>query len=448
MLPPMMFLLEIVRLGLNNLRLHKLRSILTSLGIILGVAAVIVMVAIGEGNKQAALRQIQALGATNIIVRSIKPPESTNMGGEARSFVAEYGLKRADLRRVKEFMPDALHIVPLKAIGSEISAIVPNATRSARMTSQAFGVTPELAEAANLRIARGRYLTSEDLASAMPVAVIGHEVSRTFFRLVDPLGQDIRIDEDTFRIVGVLEPVGLAGGTGSTLVGRDLNFDVHIPMTTAERKFGDTIFRRESGAFSGNEVQLEEIYIVATSTEDVITTAQRARRIMESGHPALSDVQIIVPWELLENAKRTTRAMNMLLTSIAAISLLIGGIGIMNIMLASVTERTREIGIRRALGATRQHITAQFLVETGSLSAAGGVIGIGLGIGISVGLPLLLDLPMIRRLVTSAFRLETQVTTWSIVASFLVAALVGLIFGIYPAVVASRKDPVVALRHD
>jgi putative ABC transport system permease protein len=174
--------------------------------------------------------------------------------------------------------------------------------------------------------------------------------------------------------------------------------------------------------------------------------------MIRAGHPDMNDVELIVPWELLENAKKTALVWNIVLISIAAISLLVGGIGIMNIMLASVTERTREIGIRRALGATRRHIIWQFLVETGTLSAVGGLLGIAVGVGLSIGvgqfLPWLLSLPFMRSFVSAKLNLETQITWWSIIVSFMVAAMVGLAFGIYPAMVASRQDPIVALRHD
>lgn len=440
------FLLEIVRLGLKNLLLHKLRSTLTSLGIILGVAAVIVVTAIGEGNKRVALRDIQALGATNIIIRSTKPAEAAN-ANQARSFLVAYGILFQDLRRLREWVTDALAIVPLKAVGSEVSY------GATRIQSQAFGTTPELLEVARLRLEpRGRYLTQEDLDGQAPVAVIGSEVAKQLFKLRDPLGADFRIDSQVFRVVGILKPVGLAGGAGSALVGRDLNKDIHIPITAAESQFGNVIVRRQSGSFSGEEVELSEVYVVAPDTTTVLEVAERVNRIMDAGHPGLTDVQVIVPWELLENAKKALLTWNIMLIAIAAISLLVGGIGIMNIMLASVTERTREIGIRRALGATRKHIVAQFLVETGSLSAVGGVIGIGLGVGVSLGLgylvPILTRFAMFRELATSKFALEPQVTAWSIAVSFLVAAGVGLVFGIYPALVASRKDPIVALRHD
>ncbi|MBX3374659.1 MAG: ABC transporter permease [Phycisphaeraceae bacterium] len=442
----MTFLLEIIRLGLNNLRLHKLRSLLTSLGIILGVAAVIIMVSIGEGTKQKALRDIQALGATNVIIRSVLPPESASAAQQDRGMTVAYGVTRGDLRRITHFFPDARFIVPLKAVGDEISY------REKRVTSQAFGSTPELIRVASLRVARGRYLTDEDMEQRSSIAVIGHLLAQQFFPVEDPLGRDIRIGTKVYRIVGVFAPVGLAGGRGSALVGRDLNLDVHIPLTTAEMEFGDRIFRRQAGSFSGEDIEISEIYLTTETTEEVLIAADRTRRLMQVEHPQLADVQIVVPWELLEEQKRTQLIWNIVLISIAAISLLIGGIGIMNIMLASVTERTREIGIRRALGATRRHIVLQFLVETGTLSCLGGVVGIVLGVGVAVGLeeglPRLLRLQVLARYVNAAVELETQVTAWSIAASFIVAVSVGLLFGIYPAVLASRKDPIVALRYD
>ena len=443
----MLYLLAIIRLGLNNLRLHKLRSFLTSLGIILGVAAVIIMVAIGEGQKQAALRDIQQLGATNIILRSTKPAEAADFGSQERSMVVKFGMTRTDLRRIREGFPDALAIVPMKEVGSEVSF------RDKRDVSQAFGVTPELLDVTSLQVQPGgRYITAEDMASRAPVAVVGHEVANRLFRLVDPVGASIRIDDQVFKVVGVLKPVGLAGGKGAALVGRDLNLDVHIPFTTAEYSFGDILFRRQAGSFSGEEVEVSEIFITAPNTDVVVNLADRVKRVVEVGHSTMSDVTVIVPWELLENVKKTTRQMNMLLTAIAAISLLVGGIGIMNIMLASVTERTREIGIRRALGATQLDIVAQFLVETGSLSTVGGIVGILFGIGVAVFvdrvLPEILGMRAFQGFFESSVQFEAQVTPLPVVISFFVAASVGLIFGIYPAIVAALKDPIVALRHD
>ena len=233
---------------------------------------------------------------------------------------------------------------------------------------------------------------------------------------------------------------------------RDLNKDIHIPYTTAMSRFGDVVTRRESGSFSGEEIELSEIYISAPSTDLVLQLADQVKRVVDVGHKTGTDYQLIVPWELLENAKRAMFIWNVMLISIAAISLLVGGIGIMNIMLATVTERTREIGIRRALGATRSDIVLQFLVETGSLSAVGGLIGIVFGVVTSVGIgqliPWLMSLSFFQGLYEGEIAINPVVTLWSIVVSFLVAVTVGLAFGIYPAIVASRRDPIFALRHD
>ncbi|HIB01122.1 MAG TPA: hypothetical protein EYO31_04350, partial [Phycisphaerales bacterium] len=305
----MNFSIETILLGLKSLRLHALRSVLTSLGIVLGVASVIVMVSIGEGNKQSALRAIQSLGATNVIVRSQRPPESQQVGSQRRSFVAKFGMVSADIRRLEQFV-DATAIIPLKSVGSEISV------GASRITSQTFGTIPLLREVANLRIkSGGRYLVEEDLKRRSPVAIIGSEIEKLFFPLSDPIGKKLKIDSRVFTIVGVLEPIGLAGGAGSALVGRDLNKDVHIPMTTAKLEFGDFVIRRQSGSFSGEEVEISEIYLTANSTDDVIPMAEHIRNVMKAGHPLLSDVEIIVPWELLENVRRTTATTNILLTA-------------------------------------------------------------------------------------------------------------------------------------
>ena len=440
------YITEIVRLGLGNLALHKLRSILTSLGIILGVAAVIVVVSIGEGNKRSALKDIESLGATNIIIRSVKPPAQSG-GGGGNSFIVSYGLGRRDQRRLEAAFGEDMVLAELKAAGGEIRK------GEIRTVSQCFGTVPQFIKVANLEVTpRGRYLTQSDLDQKNPVAVIGNEVARQFFRLEDPIGSTIRVNEIVFTVVGVLKPVGYAGGAGAAQLDRDLNKDIHIPITTALDRFGDVVVKRQSGSFSGEEIELSEIYINTPSTEEVIPVSEIARRIVEVDHPGMRDIEMVVPWELLENAKRAMLVWNIMLISIAAISLLVGGIGIMNIMLATVTERTREIGIRRALGATRRDIIFQFLIETGSLSAVGGLLGIGLGIGISLLLesfiPWLLQTSLFSGVSSSNISINPEVTLWSIVTAFLVAVVVGLVFGIYPAIVASRRDPIIALRHD
>ena len=435
----MTFLFEIIRLGLTNLRLHVLRSILTALGIILGVAAVITMVSIGEGTKQLALEQIERLGARNIIIRSVKPPEA-RQSGESRGWQVSYGLLRTTFDHIEESLDSADSIVPLKAIGSEVIR------NDIKRTSQAFGTVPGYREAINLRVYRGRYLTPQDIEERAPVAVIGHEIARDYFPLEDPLGQTFRIDQQSFKVVGILQQVGLAGGAGAALVGRDLNYDVHIPITTGRERFGDVVQRRTSGSFSAEKVELSEIVYQAPSRERVLTDAALIERIVESHHPGMSDVDMLVPYELLESAKQEALQSNILLGAIAGISLLVGGIGIMNIMLASVTERTREIGIRRALGATKAHIVWQFVVETGVLSALGGLIGVGLGVGFALLVNTFAD--DLARTLGADTTIKTAITSWSILLSFSIATITGLVFGIYPALVAARQDPIVALRHD
>ena len=435
------FLLAMIKLGLQNLWLHRLRSLLTALGIIFGVAAVIIMMAIGEGSKQMALLQLERLGAKNIIVRSQRPPESQQMSsGQQRGRSMRYGLTWADLQVLTDNFPDAEAVVPLKEVGSQILK------DNLRKTSQTFGTTPQLAQVANLKVARGRYLNQADLDEQAMVAVIGAEVAKELFPFDDPLDGTLRIDDKAVKIVGVMAPVGLSGGAGAALVGRDLNLDVHIPISTARLVFGDRVFRRTSGNFSGSEVQVSEVYIAAPSRDDVMLFAELARRILDVRRPGLPDVGLIVPYELLEKAKRDALTWQIVLSAIAGISLLVGGIGIMNIMLASVTERTREIGIRRALGATRRHIISQFLVETGVLSLIGGLVGVALGVGVSALLGW--GAPLLAQKLRVSVELATSVTPFSIVLAFSVAAATGLVFGIYPAIMAARKDPIVALRHD
>jgi putative ABC transport system permease protein len=443
----MTFLLETIRLGLANLRLHKLRAFLTALGIILGVAAVITMVAIGEGSKQAALVQIERLGAKNIILRSQKPPEPTQQqSGQQRSFASKFGITRADLEVIRANFPEAEAIVPVKEVGNQILRGDRN------LPSQAFGTTPNLLDVAKLRIARGRYLTPDDLEQRAMVAVIGPHIAKQLFPWDDPLGATLRIDDKAFTVVGILAPVGLSGGAGGALIGRDLNKDMHIPITTAAAVFGDVVFKGTRGNLSVTDVQVSEIYVACADREAVMTEHARLARIMAVRHTEQADYSTIVPYELLENAKRTALTYQLISAMVAGIALVVGGVGIMNIMLASVIERTREIGIRRALGATRRHIVWQFLVETSVLSASGGLIGVGLGISLAwalgYGVPFLPKLPLVGQYVPPDVSLPTQVTLWSILVSFIVAAATGLIFGIYPARQAARQDPIVALRHD
>ncbi|MBI1337711.1 MAG: FtsX-like permease family protein [Phycisphaera sp.] len=436
------FLIETLRLGIASLLLHKLRSLLTALGIIIGVAVVIIVVAAGEGSKQKALDAIRQLGARNIILRSVKPVENVSQSSSSsRSMLLSYGLLRLDLERIEKTVAPVARIVPLKRVGSDVTA------GALKSNSEVYGTTPDLPLVTSLRVERGRYLTDEDMRTMNNVAVLGASVATSLFPLQDPIGQTLRISTreniQTFTIIGVLRQVGLAGGAGTALVGRDLNFDVHIPLTTAQARFGDMAMRRASGSFTGELVEVSEIYVEVANDNQVMDVADKIRRVIDIGKKTRDDVSVFVPLELLEKAKRDRAMFNALMTVIAAVSLLVGGIGIMNIMLASVTERTREIGIRRALGATQRHIVAQFLTETTLLASIGGVLGVAVGMSAAPALIWLgKQMPALGEMG------QPQITLWSIIVSVLVATTVGVTAGLYPAIKAALQDPIVALRHD
>lgn len=430
------FLFETLRLAANNLRLHKLRSALTSLGIIIGVGAVITMLAIGEGAKQKTLRDVNQLGATNIILRSVPPAESNQVSNRNNQQLI-YGLKRVDLDIIQSqadsgILPRVERIVPLRDAGKEVSR-----DEAKCPTAAAVATTPEFLEVANLTVDQGRFLRDEDMQNPeRAVCVLGSSVAQQLFASRYPVGQTITIGGKIFQVIGTISPVGLAGGKGSALTGRDLNFDVYFPLTTNAALFSDTITKFTAGTRERKTIELSEIYIRMKTPNSVEPTAMALQRLMDVRHAEQSDVKLFVPRELLNQANQANGMFNRVMGGIAILSLLIGGIGIMNISLATVTERTREIGIRRALGGKRKHIVAQFLIETTALSLAGGLLGIGLGIGLAV---------CVQHFAGEAF--PTSVTLWSVVASFTISATVGIIFGVYPAQVASHKDPIEALRH-
>jgi putative ABC transport system permease protein len=434
------FFLETLRLAVTNLRLHKLRSALTSLGIIIGVGAVITMLAIGEGAKQKTLRDVNQLGATNIILRSVPPTESKQVSNQ-RNQLLIYGLKRSDLDLIRSqaargILPGVEMIVPLRDAGKDV-------TRDENKCPSAapVGTTPEFLAVANLSLESGRFLLPDDVENGRSVCVLGASVAQQLFGGQSPLGQTITLSgsegRKLFEVVGTIKPVGLAGGKGSALTGRDLNFDVYFPLSTSAALFSDTIVKNTAGVRERKTIELSEIYLRAQSASLVEPMAAALQRLMDVTHAQGSDVKLFVPRELLNQANQAALMFNLVMGGIAVLSLLIGGIGIMNISLATVTERTREIGIRRALGGKRKHIVSQFLIETTTLALAGGVLGIGAGVGLAVA---------IQTLAGDSF--PTAVTAWSVLASFSISATVGIIFGVYPAYVAAHKDPIEALRHD
>ncbi|HEX8340172.1 MAG TPA: ABC transporter permease [Tepidisphaeraceae bacterium] len=437
MIPATSFLFENLRLGLKNLYLHRLRTFLTALGIIFGVMAVIVMVAIGEGTKRDALRQMQQLGAQNVLIRSKRPPEGA--GPQSNSRILRYGLVETDLQRVSN-VPGLSRIVPLRDSRKRVSYGTKQfpAVNGISTTSDLFPVI-------NLRLSSGRFFTKTDEQQAATVCVIGSEAARQMFPSQDPLGAQIQVGVPSsgmavLTVVGVLEPTGLrANADKANIMVRDIDFDVYFPMSLSQTVFRNTIFRRTAGSMEMEMLEYSEIWVQVQSVDDVEQTAAIFSNIV--GLPGREDVTVKAPIELLRAAEKTAKQFNFVLGGIASLSLLVGGIGIMNIMLASVTERTREIGIRRALGAKQRHITLQFLIETTVISQLGGLIGIAIGISAALVLP-----PLLERLGFGDY--PTAIAPWSVIGSFVISGLTGICFGLYPAMAAAKMNPIEALRHE
>jgi len=424
--------LETIRLGLNNLRLHKLRSLLTALGIIFGVAAVICMLSISEGASADELRMIQQLGTRNIIISSVKPPQSMQASDRNTTLLA-YGITNEDVRRIATTIPHVQRLIPMKTIAYSAQR------HDRRVESNVVGTIPEFFGTVHLKAARGRLLTATDEKEKNTVCVIGDQVRHKLFAYEDPIGQSIfalrRDGTRAYTVVGVLAPVMTAGAPRRGMQERDINAEVYIPYATASSMYGDTFMRRTAGSRDMFKMQLSGLYVTVDRLVNVLPVSEMVARAMGFGHEKL-DYDIRVPLRSLKLAERKKRNSQILLGFIAGISLLVGGIGIMNIMLATVTERTREIGIRRALGAKRRHITAQFLVETVVLSTAGGLTGILLGY-------------FGAWLITSYFTDwgSAIVRMWSVLISFGLSVTTGIVFGLWPAMKAARLDPIEALRY-
>ncbi len=425
-----------LQLGIRNLMLHKLRSFLTMLGTILGVGSVIAMLAIGEGSKRKAVEQIRQMGATNVIIRSLKPQQnnsaedtSSGTSQQSTSRVLEYGLKYRDYERLRDTIPTVVRSLPISLLRKDVQH-GHHRLKNARI----LGTTPHYLEVKNLTLHRGRFLTDTDLHRTSNVAVLAAGAARQLFGYEDPLQKDLLIGASAYRIVGVLGEQSSGGerpGAGGQV---NFNNDIYIPLTAARRRFGELQLIVRAGAFEFERTQLSEITLTVGQERLVSQTAAMARSLLKRTHVNDNDYEVKVPLELLHRAEEEKRIWNLVLGSIAGIALLVGGIGIMNIMLATVTERTREIGVRRALGAKRRDITAQFLVETTVLSATGGLLGIVVGIVI----------PMV---VTMTSDIETVLSLWAVLLAFGISVATGIMFGMYPARRAAMMDPIEALRH-
>ena len=425
-----------VKLGLKSLWMHRLRSTLTTLGMIFGVSSVIAMLAIGEGASRTAQEQIARLGSLNIIIKTIKPPEDEDASSQSESMV-EYGLTYIDAERFRNGIPDVEVVVPIRRFSQQAWY------RNRRVAIEIIGTVPWHTETAPIQLKLGRFLSSIDMHHKQGVCIVDERVVRELFGFDDPLGQDVKIAGDYYRTVGIVSAaaaVSSAGGFGGEIpeeraMGGANVGAIYIPLTTVKDRFGE-ISIQLSGNTGRNieKVELQEVIVKVDEMSKVLPTRDILDTLLSRFHKK-NDYQIVVPLELLRQAARTKRIFSIVLGSIAAISLLVGGIGIMNIMLASVSERTREIGIRRALGARKRDIIIQFLSETLMLTIAGGILGIFLGTCIPF-------------FVTYFGNMPTVVTAGSLVLAFGISATVGLIFGLYPAYRAANVDPIESLRHE
>ncbi|MCP3918766.1 MAG: ABC transporter permease [bacterium] len=414
-----------LRLGVQSLLLHKLRSFLTTLGVLFGVSSVIAMLAVGEGGQEEALEQIQKLGSQNVILRSVKPPEDRVSNQETR--VVSYGLTRADEERLRVTFPGVTRVVP--ALQAPVEVRFEDKVCSPRV----LATPPGYVAVTGREMLEGRFLTWGDEQSDASVCVLGYEVARFLFPFESAAGKRVKVGPEYFEVVGVMwprVPIGSVVQDPSVEAGGE----VFMPLATGRSRFGERQAIVRSGSQEITEVQLHEIIVEVDEAENVPFVADACREMLKRNHDK-KDYEVIVPLELLLRLEETKRIFQIVLSSIAGISLLVGGIGIMNVMLATVTERTREIGIRRALGAKRRHIVSQFLVETIVLSGCGGVAGVLLGLAIP-------------KVVEHFADLNTIVRPAAPIFAFLISVGVGVVFGLYPAWRAAHMDPVEALRHE
>ncbi len=413
-----------VRLGIKTLMLHKMRSILTMMGMVFGVGAVIAMLAVGEGASKEALDQIRRLGSQNIIITSQKPAQGSG-SGSMRIRLNIYGLLYDDLGRITQSFEHVERVVPAKLIRGT------GRVGERALELRLVGTTPNWFELVERERIAGRVMVPQDMKTNANIVVLTEHGARKLLAGQDPIGTKVKINQGYFEVVGVIKSESTDSGSMQT---PDEEIDAYIPLNVAIERFGDITTIRGRGSRSREKVELHQLIVQVDSIEHVEATAAGIERMLTIFHPK-KDYKISVPLALLRQAEATQRTFNIVLGSIAGISLLIGGIGIMNIMLASVTERTREIGIRRAIGARRKQIIGQFLIETIVLSVTGGFIGIGIGVLIPWLITVFADMP-------------TVVTLWSVLLSVVISIGVGMIFGMYPAMRAANLDPIVALRHE
>ncbi len=444
-----------LNIALEAVFANRFRSMLTALGIIFGVAAVIAMLAIGTGARQEILDQMKMVGVNNIIIRPIYAEDDSRDESMEGRFTP--GLTLLDVESIQRIVPTVRRMSP------EVELSVYAMKDGIRRPVRAAGVTPDYFEVFSLGLSRGRMFTREQLEEGAPVAIIGNNIRAIFFGNTDPIGRQIKVGNNWLTVIGVVEDRMVTEDAVKSLGVSEFNNVIYTPVQTMLLRFQDrSVVKIEEiqrmrtggrgrggmviitgGSSSNNQEemkyenyhQLDRVVVQVDDSNQLTPTADVVRRMLIRRHNGVEDFEVIIPELLLEQEQRTKDIFNIVLGAIAGISLVVGGIGIMNIMLASVMERTREIGIRLAVGAKKTDVVFQFLSESTFISVAGGILGIFLGIGLSRGIMHFTDI-------------LTIVSLGSVIISFGVAATVGIAFGYMPAKKAAAKDPVTSLRYE
>jgi len=408
---------ENIRLAISALIEHKIRSFLTMLGIIFGVASVIAMLSIGEGAKREAIAKYQDLGVNNIIIREKKLSEAELE--EVRAKFSQ-GLSIKDANTILEIVPGVVKI----ASQAEINTEVRYTDKSVKST--VIGVTPNFLEMMNYKIRQGDLITDHHYGLKLKVCVLGAGVAGTLFGYEDAVGQMVKVEDQWLEVIGILESKTLFTETVGELAARDLNTDVYVPLSTFLNRFS-----REN-LLTG---EIQQITAQVDNSGRLLESSKLIDEILKRHHFNNNDYSIVIPFELLKQEEKERQIYNILLGAIAAISLIVGGIGIMNIMLATVMERTREIGTRRAIGARKSDIMSQFVSEAVAISIVGGFIGIFLGIILSLSVSLFTEI-------------TTYIRLYSVLIAFTFSVIVGISFGYLPAKNAANLNPVDSMRYE
>ncbi len=400
--------------GLSGLRDHRLRTILTALGVVFGVAAVIAMLSISEGARREALAQFESLGADNVIVMHQDPPSSRDSEDSGRRSL---GLSRGDAQALATLTPIIRAVVPMTESEQDVVG-------RQRVKTTVVGTSADLPTVRRDRLLDGRFFTAAEDSQLVRVCVVGAGLVRELFGVDEPVGGFLKIADQWYEVVGVLGGSGAAADDQDGLL-RATERDIYIPLSCA-------LLRGERKAW---DRELDRLVVQVADLDQLGPVAALAGRVLARRHHDEPDTRVVVPLELIRKRQATQRIFSLIMGAIAGISLLVGGIGIMNIMLASVLERTREIGVRLACGATRRDILTQFLVEAAAVSFAGGLVGVVLGVSLAWT-------------IAAAAGWTTVVSAWSIVLAFGVSAAVGITFGYVPARRAAALNPIECLRYE